>query len=93
MTKTKYFHDAKSDFRDWNNSSHCYSLPSQSLLQKWLRDKKGVDFWFGQLNSPNKYHVEDIVRFGESIGCVNEGSRTYEKALEAGLTEALKLIP
>ncbi len=69
-----------------------YEVPIQSLLQKWLRDEHSIDLWFGQLNPPNKYHVEDIVQNDIIIGGVNEGSAIYEDALEKGLFEALKLI-
>ncbi len=69
-----------------------YEVPIQSLLQKWLREEHSIDLWFGQLNPPNKYHVEDIVQNDIIIGGVNEGSAIYEDALEKGLFEALKLI-
>lgn len=68
------------------------SAPTQSLLQKWLREVHGIDLCFGTLDKPNKYHVEDITKDDKIIGGVNIGSDTYEKALELGLQEALKLI-
>lgn len=66
--------------------------PTQSLLQRWLREIYNIDLWFGELDSPNKYHVEDIVRRNTVIGSVFGGSKSYEEALERGLVEALNLI-
>jgi len=69
-----------------------YTLaPAQSLLQKWLRDRHNIDFWFGILEN-NQYHIEDITRNGVLIGSCVDGHDSYEDALEVGLQEALKLI-
>jgi hypothetical protein len=73
-------------------ATECIDAPTQSLLQKWFRDVHGIDLWFGMLNEPNKYHVEDIIKGDIIIGGINIGSKTYEEALELGLQEALKLI-
>jgi len=78
------------------------AAPTQSLLQKWLRDEYGVyvtvipdkSYDFGLLfNVVVKSDVEDymydlILRDGGKIMDLE----TYEQALEAGLIEALKLI-
>lgn len=66
--------------------------PTQSLLQKWLREEHGMDLWFGECNPPNRYHVEDIVTKDGIVGGVKKGSSTYEEALEEGLVAALKFI-
>lgn len=62
------------------------SLPTQSLLQRWLRDEKNciiiVDY-------------EDVGSWywrGSHWGASVDNYATYEQALEAGLQEALKLI-
>lgn len=72
-------------------SKDCYSAPTQSLLQKWLREVHNihivVDYFF-----PDKTYLFTIYTECERI----EGSedyKTYEEALEKGLYEALKLIP
>jgi len=65
------------------------SAPTQSLLQKWLREYHDIDLWFGMLDLPNKYHVEDIIKAGKIIAGITEGSLTYEDALEKGLYAAL----
>ena len=80
---------------------HCYALdgvcpaPTQSLLQKWLREKhnliveprgSAIDKTF----SINIFYLGEIST-KKSIGYTNAGN-TYEEALEDGLQEALKMI-
>ena len=67
-----------------------YSAPTQSLLQKWLREEHGVLIGL----YPFKDHASD-----SNDPCVwktthtkQEEYKTYEEALEAGLQEALKLV-
>ena len=71
------------------------SAPTQSLLQKWLREKHKIILIIG-------YQYEDdltpysywIYKEGESLP-INQwvdDLKTYEQALELGLQEALKLI-
>ena len=72
-----------------------YPAPTQSLLQKWLREKHKIVLIIG-------YQYEDdltpysywIYKEGESLP-INQwvdDLKTYEQALELGLQEALKLI-
>ena len=71
-----------------------FSAPTQSLLQKWLREKYRIDVFV----NPFKDHQADVndeivykyCIWNNSIGA--EFNQTYEKALEKGLQEALKLI-
>ena len=61
-----------------------YPAPTQSLLQKWLRDvhKKDVYCW------PCESQIDDsntTWTSGKAVG-------TYEEVLEVGLIEALKAI-
>lgn len=77
---------------EFEKQGNIISRPSQSFLQAWLREKHNVDLWFGKLDSPNKYHVEDILQNDVIIGGINTGSATYEEALELGLFQALTLI-
>jgi len=69
-----------------------YGAPTQSLLQKWLRDEH--DIWV---------LVDFAYDTSELAACVQKGNRqllvdgftmveSYEEALEKGLQEALKLI-
>lgn len=83
---------------DWyfnhNTDSRCrYSAPSQSLLQRWLREEHNIivmilpykDFAADVNDSimymPIIYSVKDYKKF-----------KTYEEALEEGLYQALNLI-
>jgi len=84
-----------------------YSAPTQSLLQKWLREKRNI-FLTIRCDCDGKfdYHGYDV-KFGETCfvkpeyqvdenECFEIGSfpyrfNTYEAALEAGLLETLKL--
>jgi len=63
-----------------------YKAPTQSLLQKWLREEKEIfiDVSYGNLNKKWYYSVSST-GFGET-------KKDYEEALEAGLKEALNLI-
>ncbi len=79
-----------------------YSAPTQSLLQKWLREEHGIyvtvmpdkSYDFGLLfnvvvkSDAKDYMYDLILRDGGKIMDLE----THEQALEAGLIEALKLI-
>jgi hypothetical protein len=80
------------NYKHWDK----YSAPTQSLLQKWLREKHGA-YVEVSINTEYKYNI--IIFFkGEFIyirdNKNNEVSQynKYEEALEEGLYEALKLI-
>jgi len=64
--------------------------PSQSLLQKWLRDKHSIMVYL------KPYWEEEYCLWRSSIlmknGYQSDFYSTYEKSLEKGLQEALKLI-
>ena len=84
-------------FRDYNNAPTLeqyfeYSLisaPTQSLLQKWIRERHNIhiNVYF----SSGLYWLEyrDNERFLSKLGLKYY---SYEEALEDGLQEALKLI-
>ena len=89
---------------NWNKSvDETCSAPTQSLLQKWLRDLHGVDIHITR-NKPSyrEYRVEIYkidntpnyiyfqINTKKSNGC--KWFDDYEEALEQGLQEALKLI-
>lgn len=72
-----------------------WSAPTQSLLQKWLRDNYTIHIAIYPL--VNKGWCGDIREFNGSFYITNisnefEAYNTYEQALEEGLQEALKLI-
>lgn len=72
-------------------------LPTQSLLQKWLREEHkifiNIETDVADLKEDRWIHMVDInnkVRYIPNEVCgVNS---TYEEALEKGLIEALKLV-
>ena len=77
------------DLLDNHNRSRNYSAPTQSLLQKWLReihkiivlvDWEGTDGYFYKLDFKSFYEV------------AGNNNKNYEDCLELGLQEALKLI-
>lgn len=76
----------------------CYYQPTQSLLQKWLREIKNLHiaiirdacgYGYDICKADNGTHIADGVFDGS-----NDGGQwdTYEEALETGIQEALKLI-
>ena len=80
--------DPLKDYDEWNIP---YSKPTQSLLARWLREKHGKNV-YSIMSNKGKYivWVQDI----HSLFKVKTTDLydSYEKALEAGLQEALKLI-
>jgi len=64
--------------------------PTQSLLQKWLREKHNITIWFEDWND-NKYGIH-VNQSDETMYMPNMILGTFEQALEQGLQEALKLI-
>jgi hypothetical protein len=69
------------------------AAPTQSLLQRWLREVHKVHievFWDSVIN---KYcYVTQIENIENNWRDPDHSSNTYEEALESGLKEALKLI-
>lgn len=78
-----------------NLPKQCFSSPTQSIAQKWLRETKDLHigicyshklFWYYEIMSVSNHVL---------VGLANRPSihyNTYEEALEAGLVECLKLI-
>ncbi len=91
--------------QDFNKFNSLISRPIQSLLQKWLREVHKIEVIpqpeCSQLNSQygyNYYIWNKITGFefwSDPQNCpTGEFTQdTYEEALEAGLQEALKLLP
>jgi hypothetical protein len=66
--------------------------PSQSILQKWLRDEHNIDIEISvHLRNGGRRYRSDIFIYGFHDKEMEE-QETYEDALEEGLQEALKLI-
>lgn len=88
-------------FQDDTNNKECehfeYSAPTQSLLQRWLREEHDISIVV-IANSKKQFFVD--YRYFDQ--CVDDDSElvllhgrifnSYEDALENGLIEALKII-
>ena len=75
--------------------SYDISSPTQSLLQKWLREKHHliiiVAYQYEHDSTPYSYWIYKELQSLPINQWVND-LNTYEEALELGLQEALKLI-
>lgn len=71
----------------FNSSKKYVSRPTQSLLQKWLREMCNIDVFV--YKGKSGYYVQSYQR---DLNTENCDFKTYEEALELGLQEALKLI-
>ena len=83
----------KSEYSETNSeiNKYIYSAPTQSLLQKWLREKHNI-LIFPYINFQEKdyFYCSIFPKNGDRFS--TEDFLTYEEALEVGLQEALKLI-
>jgi len=82
------------------NVDGMYSAPTQSLLQRWLREIHNIDVFINRdgMFKKESYcifihdNIKDISRLRPLDNDVFSGYFTYEEALEKGLQEALKLL-
>ena len=87
---------------NWNNGQGSYptmpekvscSAPTQSLLQRWLREVKGIyvsPMFIGP--DTNKHQCRIDIAESKMTGNYTKWFDTHEQALEFGLQEALQLI-
>lgn len=77
---------------NWKWYNKC-SAPTQSLLQKWLREVYGIhiNIDFGLQWGYQLIHIGSSISFSEEF-IDGENWLSYEEALEAGLQIALNLI-
>ena len=78
-------------------TSNRIAAPTQSLLQKWLREVHKIDIcinlWYTTSGDVAGFLVDVYGRLEKYSKCRYSGEKpSYEKALEKGLFEALKLI-
>ena len=68
-----------------------YPAPTQSLLQKWLREVHNIHITVTSISQESwQYHIQKPKdKLGDNY---NEDYENYEEALEDGLQESLKLI-
>ena len=76
--------------KDWNEDVFDFSTlaPTMSQVQKWLREEKGIDVIVLRYDNDYDYKVysKDMVSVTEEL------FDSYEKALSAGIDEALEII-
>lgn len=81
---------------DYVGIETCFLAPTQSLLQRWLRDKHNINLSCYPIdNVSHEWYceIDDLwlsSNLSESV--ITKYYNSYEDALEAGLQEALNLI-
>lgn len=92
VTCAKEFSECCTPVRsDWNkyDDYKVFSRPTQSLLQKWLREVHNIDVHCIPWIYENKRVYDFFINYkGES-----RAYSSYEEALEIGLQEALNTLP
>lgn len=71
--------------------SYAIDCPTQSLLQRWLREVHKIDIDINRGGIRDDWYV-GFRKFGYNYNRLIAIYKTYELALEAGLLAALKLI-
>lgn len=97
ITKHAYWKNIENNYfladnSDMENSELCdcnYSAPTQSLLQKWLREVHNAHIWSVPL-SLNHYEYYYFKDGGYTFS--SDGYPTYEMAIEEALKKCLLLI-
>ncbi len=79
-------------YKSWRNSDDRteYAVPTQSSLQKWLREEHNIHIMIFPSLDLTEYYVDVISK--EDRTFIDNPLDTYEEALEIGLFEALELI-
>jgi hypothetical protein len=97
--ETDYGSDFIYQFQNINgwaiDEQELYSAPTQSLLQKWLREKHKIIVSINIMSDLSYYSLSVDInenKLNLRNQSKNRGFDTYELALEDGLQEALKLI-
>jgi len=89
--KMKLTHEEPYNLVNWNAPRKKFtSVPTQSLLQKWLREKHSIEV---EVTKLTKYYYKtykgDLNPYTSNKAIPSD---TYEEAWEKGLQEALKLV-
>ncbi len=79
---------------DWfkENYPNVISAPTQSLLQRWLREKYKIGISIDHFTDINEYEYQLISELIVEPDDIEEHFTSYEAALEQALIEGLKLI-
>jgi len=87
-----YTEDPKEMSMDSLGNAHLIERPTQSRLQKWLRDVYKLHIEINRDEDMWKYSLYEYSHGNKHIPRGFPQFISYEEALEAGLLEALKLI-
>ncbi len=87
VTTTENLYDIFNEEIEWY-----ISAPTQSLLQKWLREVYKIAIDIKTINSTRMDNFEYCLHFKNDNIKTKNGFNTYEEALEEGLYQALLLI-
>ena len=89
--KTHYCYLDEYNFKPFIEKVKCMSAPTQSLIQKWLRETYSIYISIKtHLNLDGKYLFSFNYYLNNKIVKNNKRFKTYEEALENGLIECLK---
>lgn len=80
------------DIKNYELDHTKFSAPTQSLLQKWLREEHDKELFIYKNLERSKYICYLYSGVKRYSGFTENEGETYEQALEKGLIEALKLI-
>ncbi len=100
VDNSKYHKNSKLNVTNKDKTEYI-TAPTQSLLQKWLREIHNIDVFINRegMFIKESYcifiydNIKDISRLRPLDNDIFSGYKTYEEAFEIGLQEALKLIP
>ena len=86
--------DFDDDFCNWNQYDGYVTIITQSLLQKFIREKHGIDILVKRSfsNGEKKYILTPCFDKPRLKGYDNAEGNTYEEALEIALIIALNMI-
>ena len=82
-------------FYDEHHHDNLYAAPSQSLLQRWLREEKGIIIELKYSDSTESFRPFWSWQIYNTLGItleIGEPNTTYELALEDALKYALELV-
>lgn len=89
--ETMYFKNDDKD-SDYSNSSYTmYATPTQSLVQKWLREKYNIHIGIDYDIHGWMFFITDLTKPNSEINWSNDNYKTYEDTLEAGFKIALRV--
>lgn len=92
---TPYYQDSSTLCTNKAIAKSCYTAPTQSLVQKWLRENKKIHLYVNHYEFSAKDCDGYYFHFGKSVLTQPSNYQgmysTYEKALEAGLIVAFML--